>query len=42
LIALNVARVLGMLPTVDFDDEAPLMADKIHNEATDWCLPPEA
>jgi len=34
LVALNVTFVIRMLAAVDFDNQAPLSADKICNEWT--------
>ena len=41
-VAFGITRVLGVLSTIDFDDEALVMADKINRETADRCLPPEA
>jgi len=40
-ITLGVAFVLRVLPAIDFDDQASLMANELDNEAPDRCLPPE-
>ena len=41
-VAFGITRVLGVLPAIDFDDEALVMADKINRKTADRCLPPEA
>ena len=41
-IAINVARILGVLSAIDFDDDAPLVADEVDDEAADQRLSPEA
>jgi len=41
-IAFDITRVLGVLSAIDFDDDAPLVADEVDDEAADQRLSPEA
>ncbi len=36
-----VRKLIAMLPTIDFDDQTFLEANEIHDEGTEWRLPPE-
>jgi len=40
-IALNVPCVLGMLPTIDLDNETSFVTDEVDDEAADQRLAPE-
>jgi hypothetical protein len=41
-IAFGVAKVLGVLPTIDFDDQTPLVANEVDDETSDRNLATEA
>lgn len=42
LITLSITRVLRVLSAVDLNDQAHVVANKVDDEATDWCLASEA
>jgi len=41
LVAPEIAVVLGMLAAINFDDQPPLSANKVHDVRTDWFLADE-